>query len=61
MDFFVSVRFRRPINANPAHHFLDVVQCQEDDEDLDIATLAQRDGEEKQPLIAPKTNDKRAR
>ena len=39
MDFFVSVGFRRPINANPADHFLDVVQCQEDDEDLDIATL----------------------
>jgi ribosomal protein L16 Arg81 hydroxylase len=61
MDFFVSVGFRRPLNANPADHFLDLVQCQEEhDDESEMLNDKQGQGQGNM-IVAPKTNDKVAR
>lgn len=32
LDFFVSCGYARPLHVNPSDYFLDIVQCQEDDD-----------------------------
>lgn len=32
LDFFVSCGYARPLHVNPSDYFLDIVQCQEDED-----------------------------